>query len=72
MHSGSREAAWTMDFTERKKIPAYFREVKIGNRGTGDMAHRRKDYTVIYAEGVLRRHMGAKRAGNVRTTQREC
>lgn len=24
-----------MDFTERKKIPAYFREVKIGNRGTG-------------------------------------
>lgn len=40
VHLGSREAAWTMDFTERKKIPAYFREVKIGNRGTGDMAHR--------------------------------
>lgn len=48
-----------MDFTERKKIPAYFREVKIGNRETGGRGTWLTDEKTTLSsmlEGVLRCH----------------
>lgn len=48
-----------MDFTERKKIPAYFREVKIGNRETGGRGTWLTDEKTTLSsmlEGVLKCH----------------